>query len=93
MKYTLRIPTVQYGYIETEFEGTAEEAFEEHNRLINLHNGGEGISTQAFNDCLDEFLSEGTGNTETYLAMNKEQQGIIQAIKKSFNRIKNIVIK
>ena len=87
MKYTLRIPTVKYGYIETEFEGSAEEAFAEHDRLIALHNGGFGISQDEFNDCLDEYLSKGTGSTEKYLAMSKEQQTIIQEIKKSFKRI------
>jgi hypothetical protein len=87
MIYTLRIPTVQFGYIETQFEGTAEEAFEEHNRLINLHNGGFGLSRDEFNDCLDEYLSENTGSTEMYLKMSKEQQTIIQEIKKALKRL------
>jgi hypothetical protein len=87
--YTLRIPTVQYGYIETIFEGTAEEAFEEHNRLLNLHNGGFGISTDEFNKALDRYLVDGTGDVNQYSQMSKEQQTVFQEIKKSMKRIKN----
>ena len=87
MKYTLRIPTVQFGYIETIFEGTAEDAFEEHNRLINLQNGGFGIPRTEFNEALDQYLTDGSGNTETYLKMSKEQQSVIQEIKKSLARL------
>lgn len=87
MIYTLRIPTIQYGYIETHFEGTAEEAFAEHDRLINIHNGEFGIPTKDFNAALDEYLSEGTGTTETYMKMSKYQQTIIQEIKKSLARL------
>lgn len=87
MKYTLRIPTVQYGYIETEFEGTAEEAFAEHDRLINIHNGGFGLPKEEFNEALDRYLSDQTGDTDQYLRMSKEQQLVIQEIKKAFKRL------
>lgn len=86
-KYTLRIPTVQFGYIETEFEGTAEEAFEEHDRLNKIHNGGFGISQAEFNKALDRYLVDGTGETQIYTEMSKEQQFVFQEIKKSFKRL------
>ena len=86
MKYTLRIPTVQYGYIETVFEGTAEEAFEEHNRLINLQNGGFGLEVSEFNKALDRYLVEGSGDVNQYTSMSKEQQMVFQEIKKSLKR-------
>lgn len=89
MIYTLRIPTVQYGYIETEFEGTAEEAFAEHDKLIKLHNGGFGIPVSEFNKALDRYLNAGTGDVNQYQDMSKEQQSVFQEIKKSFKRLGN----
>lgn len=88
-KYILRIPTVQFGYIETEFTGTAEDAFEEHNRLLNLQNGGFGLEQDEFNKALDRYLTDGTGDVNQYTQMSKEQQAIFQAIKRSFKRIKS----
>lgn len=88
-KYTLHVPTINFGYIQTEFDGTAEDAIEEHNRILNLYNGGFGLSRDLFNNCLDEYLNHGTGNTESYTQMSKEQQMVIQEIKKSFARIKS----
>lgn len=89
MKYTLRIPTVQYGYIETEFEGTAEDALREHDRLIALHNGGFGIPVDDFNYALDKYLVEGTGDVNQYEEMSKEQQTVFQHIKCAMKRIKS----
>lgn len=89
MIYKLHIPTIQYGYIEIDFEGSAEEALEEHNRILNLYNGGFGLSRDDFNSCLDEYLSNETGSMEKYTAMSKEQQMVIQEIKKAFKRIKS----
>jgi hypothetical protein len=87
MKSIIRIPTTQYGYIETEFEGTAEQAIEEHNRILLLYNGGFGLETKEFNAALDRYLSDGTGETEVYLKMSKEQRAVFQEIKKSLKRI------
>lgn len=86
MKSIIRIPTTQYGYIETEFEGTVEETIAEHNRILLLYNGGFGLEPKEFNKALDRYLNEGTGETEVYLKMSKEQQMVFQEIKKSIKR-------
>lgn len=87
MKILLRIPTVQYGYMDVEFEGTPEEAIQEHNRILALYNGGFGLETKEFNKALDTYLRDGTGETEVYLQMSTDQQRVFQEIKKSFKRI------
>jgi len=89
MKFTIRIPTAQYAYIEAEFDGTAEEAFHEHDKMLKIYEGGDGLSTDEFNKALDTYLATGTGITEEYIRMNKQQQNIFQEIKKSINRQKN----
>ncbi len=89
MKYTLRIPTVQYGYIETEFEGTAQEAFAEHDKLVSIQNGGFGIEVSDFNQALDRYMTGKGADANQYAAMSKEQQMVFQEVKKSLKRIKN----
>jgi hypothetical protein len=49
---------------------------------------GEGISDSEFNAALDRYLTEGTGETDTYVRMNKKQQHVFQEIKKALKRIK-----
>lgn len=50
MKYTLRIPTIQFGYIEAHLgTGTPEEAIEEHNRLIELYNSPKNTPNSGLN--------------------------------------------
>jgi hypothetical protein len=85
-KYTLHVPTVSFGFIETEVD-TAEEAIAEHNNLLKLYSGGEGLSDKDFNHFLDKYLTNGTGETEVYMAMNLEQQKVIQTLKRAMKRI------
>lgn len=87
MKYKIHVPTVEYGFIEAEVEGDNEDAVEEHNDLLESYRGGLGLSRDEFNACLDRYLKEGTGETDVYLRMNKEQQNVIQELKKAFKRI------
>lgn len=87
MKILLRIPTVQYGYMDVEFEGTPEEAITEHNRIISLYNGGFGLDQKEWNKALDRYLANGDGEADVYMQMSTEQQRVIQEIKKSFKRI------
>ena len=92
-KIQIRIPTVQYGYFEIEFEGTPEEAIEEHNRLINKYANstkGEGLGSKEWNSALDRFLIENKIDPNIWEKMNSEEKIIINEIKKSFNKIKEI---
>lgn len=84
----IRIPTTQYGFLELDFEGTSEDAIAEHNRVIKMFKGGNGIEPKAFDEFLDKYLSDNTGNLETYQSMDSEQQAVIQTIKRSLKRIK-----
>lgn len=87
MKYKIHVPTVEYGFIESEVEGSMEDAVNEHNGLLVAYRGGFGLDTKEFNACLDRYLHDGTGETDVYLRMSKEQQSVIQEIKKAYKRI------
>ncbi len=87
MKHLLRIPTVEpYGYIESEFEGSADDAIAEQKRLHTLMKGGEGMTTNEWNACLDHYLKEHTMTADEYASMNLTQQAMIQELKKSHKR-------
>lgn len=89
MRATLRIPTKeQYAYIELEVEvENTEQAVEIYEEAVKMVNGGFGISRDEFNEALDRYLKDGTGDTEQYAQMNTEQQRVFQEIKKSIKRV------
>lgn len=87
MKTQIRIPTVQYGYLEFPFEGTPEEAIAEHNRTLKLYSGGGGLSDKEFNIWLDKYLMSQEGDGEQYMKMNPAQMEVIQTLKRAFKRI------
>ena len=86
-KAELTIPTEQYGNIRPTVEGTPEEIVQAYRDFSALTKPREGLSSKEFNQALDRYLSEGTGDAEVYIAMSQEQQGVIQEIKKAFKRI------
>jgi len=87
-KATIRIPTEQYAFVEISTEGTSEEIAERHYEFTKLLSLQEGLPRDEFNDALDRYLTDGTGETETYVAMSSFQKGVFQEIKKAFKRIK-----
>lgn len=88
VKADVIIPTVQFGNITYHLEDEPEEIMYQTRQLLTLWNGGFGLEEREFNKALDRYLKDGTGETETYMKMSREQQGIIQAIKRSRNRTK-----
>lgn len=88
MKHTLRIPTQdQYAFIESELEGTAEEAVAEYRKMTSLVRFGDGLETDEWNRVLGVYLTSRSMKAEEYEAMNQFQQGMIQELKKAFKRI------
>ena len=84
----IRIPTTQYGFLEFEFEGTPEQAVEEHNRILLLYNGGFGLEHKDWNAVVDRMLSKGDiESSDTWAALSKEQMWFINEIKKAFKRL------
>lgn len=90
MKATLRLPTKdQYAYIELETEVmSADDAVVAYNDAMRLLKPSEGLPAKEFNAFLDKYLTENTGDLETYNRMNQQQKDVIQEIKKSFKRLK-----
>jgi hypothetical protein len=93
MKTLLRIPTnEQYAYIEHEFEGSADEAVEEYQRLTQLVKGGSGLPEKEFNGILDHYLSGEPFVGDEIMAqiemMSAQQRWTMNAIKRSKARTK-----
>ena len=87
MKHLLRVPTVEYGFIEEEFEGTADAAYERFNELLGICRGGVGLPGKEWTKVLDKYLAGEGCTPEEYYKMNKEQQLLISEIKKAFRRL------
>ena len=86
-KYILRIPsTVQYAYVEAEFDGSAEDAIAEHDRLNKLMLGGFGLEPKEWNKALDSYLRDGSMDANIHEQMSKEQKWLIHEIDKSISR-------
>lgn len=90
MKVTYHVPTEQYGFVEIELNGdrdsiTLEDAVARYQSLKTAP--GQGLDTKEFNQCLDRYVTDGTGETDAYLRMSKEQQAVIQELKKCFKRL------
>ena len=87
-KSTLRVPTgEQYAYIEIDFSGTPEQIVSAYYEFTKLVKPAEGLPSKEFNKALDRYLTEHTGDTDTYLRMSRSQQDVFQEVKKAFKRI------
>lgn len=88
MKYKVHIPTEQYGFVEVEFEQeTGRSVADVYTEVASMFKPQEGLSPKDFNTALDRYLSDGTGETNTYLAMSPAQKQTIQDIKRAFKRL------
>ena len=91
MSYEHQIRTGEFEYLKEMGEyQTPEEAVEAHRRLKQAWEGnyGPGLDAKEWNKVLDEYLSTGkiTDGADLYARMNREQQGVVQEIKKSIKR-------
>jgi len=84
----IHIAIGQYEFIEEEVE-TLEEARLVYDEVNHQFTAGEGLTPNEYNKCLDEFLESGTvkGGRDMWEKMNKEQQEIMQIIKRSMKRL------
>lgn len=93
MKFNIQIPTVQFGLIGAEIEGTPGDAVALHNELLEAYRGGAGIPQKEWNLALDAYLNGQGMTSDTYYALSLEQQKIIQELKKCFKRLKSKEVK
>lgn len=99
MKFNIQIPTIAFGLIGVEIEGTAQDAVLAHNELIEAYRasqGGEGVTPKEFNLVYDTYITRGAFTPEMqeiYHRMNKEQMGDIQRFKRALERIKSRIDK
>lgn len=86
-KAELTIPVEQYGNIKPIIEGTAQDIVDAYYEFSKMVKPQVGLSTKQFNDALDTYLNDGTGNTEVYMAMSLPQKEVFQHLKRAFKRI------
>lgn len=90
MKHTLRVPTEMYAFIETEVEGSVEEAVAVYNELkaAIAPKPVNAMPTKEFNEHLDEYLQTGklVNGGDFWEEMSPAQQAVFKEIKKSFKR-------
>lgn len=91
MKYTIRIPTSQYAYIETEYETEDSiEAIQFHNQLQKEYTASlttKELDSKEWNAVLDRYLSENKISSDLYDRLSNDERIILNEIKKSFARI------
>lgn len=57
--YDLRLPTIQYGYIEAHVEGTPSDAVLAYKELERAWNGGQGVGIKTLAEILIEYVRTG----------------------------------
>lgn len=88
MKTTIRIPTTQFAYLQFEFEGTPEEAIEEHNRIIKLYNNeNAGLDQKEWNKLLDKYILTGVMESDEGERMSEKQSWMVHELDKSSSRV------
>lgn len=90
MKCRIRIPTVEYGFLEEDFDGSDFEMSQRVQELIGICRGGVGLSEKEWREALDKYMSlKGIGamDSDTYYKMNDAQQRMIQELKKHYKRL------
>lgn len=98
MKATLRIPTnEQFAFVEIEFLETSqstpitpEVVSEAYNAFTRVFKAQGGIPEKDFNKLLDEYISTKTivNGQDVYEKLSPAQRDVIQAIKRSYQRLK-----
>lgn len=97
MNIKYRIPTKdQFAFVEIDEDnddisfGDIKRKYDALTNLFQEKEGGAGIPDKEFNKVLDGYLATKTiaNGGDIYETLNNEQKGILNAIKKSFNRNK-----
>lgn len=87
---TIRIPCEQFAFIEIQTDATPTETIELYRHYTALYKGGIGITEREFQQYLDAFITKDSPITaDEYAAMSREQQNVIQVIKRAIKRIRS----
>lgn len=90
MKYLAHVPVEQYGFISVEIEGTADDAMEAYNAVLQAKVNGAGLSVKDFNRCIDSYVKDGklpTDGQSLWQDMSFQQKTVIDELKKSIKRL------
>lgn len=91
MKYTIHLPTEQYGFVEAEFDGELEAVEPFYRELADQFKPKptNSLPTKEFNGFLDrQLLGEGN-HIDEYEKMSPQQKQVVQEVKKALARIKS----
>ena len=86
----IRVPAEQFAYLETDFEGTAEEAVTLYQHITFLVKGtAGGLPEEEWRAILDDLLEDQSinGDPGSVELMSPAQRYVVNEIKKSFKRI------
>ncbi len=93
MKFTLRLPTDVYAYIEQRIDvENAQEAVEAYKDLQKAWKGAEdgpGLPLKKWNDWLDGYMNGKAGSIDDWAEMDDRQKWCINEIKKAMKRTNN----
>lgn len=88
MKFTVHLPTEQYGFCEAEFEADdLNVAAHNYRQLADVFKVKSGLDSKLFDAFIDKQISGGTNHIEEYNAMSPDQQAVVQLLKRSMKRI------
>lgn len=83
----IRLPTIEYGYINVKVKGSFEEIILAHNELGLLYKGLGGLPQKEWNRVLDKYLNQGGMLTDEGAQMSDRQKWMIHELDKAFARI------
>lgn len=86
-KAKIRIPTEQYAFVEIDMEGSPEDINSAYKEISSAMEVGNGLESKEWNKALDTYLETNKIHPDLYLRMDREQQNVIQEIKRSIKRI------
>jgi hypothetical protein len=88
MKFTLHIPTEQYGFCEAEFEADdVNIAAHNYKQIADSFLGGAGLPDKDFDKFVENQLGGGSNHIEDWEKMSPEQRKYIQINKRALNRL------
>lgn len=88
IKFTHRIPTDSYAYIEFEQEyESVEDAILDHQRLLKLHTDGVGLVDREWTQVRKTMLEKGECDPNLFESMNKAQRYFINELKLALRSI------
>jgi len=87
LTHHIRVPAEQYAYLETDFEGTAEEAVQLYRHITDLIKGGAGLPDKDFDQFIQAIIEDEPNQIENLEKLSPDQHHLMQVVKRAMKRI------